>query len=437
MSAKASRRLRTALVVVLVLAALYVAYRYTLHRMVESKLDDIRQQGYPITLAELDKWYPQPPPGENAADIYLQVFKLFSPEQPSDTNLPVVGYAKLPHGAEPMTDQMKQAIANYLAKRANALRLLHQAAAMNRCRYDSGSQVGSMVHGSEIRQAIRVLYLEAILYAENQEPAKSADSIISAMGVAESFADEPRIIPLLLRGGCDGLVLGAFEQSLNHVAFNPEQLALLTARFAKADDQESTARALASKWADTEQLFAASVSERLTALTSFPPSADRVRLDSLFLYEYGGVKEFDHLRSIELISKYVAAARQPLPERLKISQALKQEAEQFAGVLVYSRNLVPDLSFVIAHDAERIAYIRLLLAALAVEKYRLVAGVLPEKISDLAPVEVPSDPFDGKPLRYEKLSKGYVVYSVGEDGVDNGGTEGFGPGTDITFTVER
>ena len=72
MSAKASRRLRTALVVVLVLGALYIAYRYTLHRMVEAKLDEIRQQGYPVTLAELDKWYPQPPPGENAAEVYLR-----------------------------------------------------------------------------------------------------------------------------------------------------------------------------------------------------------------------------------------------------------------------------------------------------------------------------------------------------------------------------
>jgi hypothetical protein len=209
------------------------------------------------------------------------------------------------------------------------------------------------------------------------------------------------------------------------------------AQFAQAEDPGATARALASKWADIEQLFATSVGERLTALTSFPPAADRVRLDSLFLYEYGGVKELDHLRSIELISKYVTAAKLPFPERLTTAQRLKQQAEQSAGVLVYSRNHVSFLSDVIAHDAERIAYIRLLVAALAVEKYRLVAGVLPEKISDLDPADVPSDPFDGQPLRYKKLAKGYVMYSVGKDGVDNGGTEGFGPGTDITFTVER
>jgi hypothetical protein len=97
MSAKASRRLRNALFVVLVLAGLYAAYRYTLHRMVEAKLDEIRKQGYPVTLAELDKWYPQPQPGENAADIYTQAFAHFvNVDKKKSELLPVVGLAQLP-----------------------------------------------------------------------------------------------------------------------------------------------------------------------------------------------------------------------------------------------------------------------------------------------------------------------------------------------------
>jgi hypothetical protein len=57
---------------------------------------------------------------------------------------------------------------------------------------------------------------------------------------------------------------------------------------------------------------------------------------------------------------------------------------------------------------------------------------------------VPLDPFDGAPLRYKPLVKGYVVYSIGPDGHDDGGKE---PPIrrrdteqvpeDITITVER
>jgi hypothetical protein len=84
--------------------------------------------------------------------------------------------------------------------------------------------------------------------------------------------------------------------------------------------------------------------------------------------------------------------------------------------------------------------------AIAVERYRLANGRLPNQLRDLTPTflpAVPADPFDGKPLRYKPLAKGYVVYSVGEDREDNGGTEknakgqSYVPGTDITFIVER
>jgi len=57
---------------------------------------------------------------------------------------------------------------------------------------------------------------------------------------------------------------------------------------------------------------------------------------------------------------------------------------------------------------------------------------------------MPLDPFDGAPLRYKPLAKGYVVYSIGPDGHDDGGKEppirrrGTEPvPEDITITVER
>jgi hypothetical protein len=78
---------------------------------------------------------------------------------------------------------------------------------------------------------------------------------------------------------------------------------------------------------------------------------------------------------------------------------------------------------------------------IAVERYRNARGGIPEKLSDLVPAylpAVPLDPWDGKPLRYKKLDKGYVIYSVGSDRKDDGGSadpeRGF---KDITFRVAR
>ena len=66
-------------------------------------------------------------------------------------------------------------------------------------------------------------------------------------------------------------------------------------------------------------------------------------------------------------------------------------------------------------------------------------------LSDLVPTfleEVPTDPFDGIPLRYKQLIKGYLLYSIGEDGVDDGGVRNKDRDEaeverDIRFKVER
>ena len=55
---------------------------------------------------------------------------------------------------------------------------------------------------------------------------------------------------------------------------------------------------------------------------------------------------------------------------------------------------------------------------------------------------VPLDLFDGQPLRYRKLPKGYAVYSIGRDLTDDGGKEASvdpkpDDRYDVTFTVER
>ncbi len=83
------------------------------------------------------------------------------------------------------------------------------------------------------------------------------------------------------------------------------------------------------------------------------------------------------------------------------------------------------------------------IVALVVERYRLQNGSWPELLSVLVPKflpAVPLDPIDGKPLRYRRLVDGVVIYSVGSDGIDNGGNiELAGPlmraGTDAGFRL--
>jgi hypothetical protein len=84
--------------------------------------------------------------------------------------------------------------------------------------------------------------------------------------------------------------------------------------------------------------------------------------------------------------------------------------------------------------------------ALAVERWRLAhEGRLPENLAELVPSylpAVPADPFGDQPIRFKHLPQGFVVYSVGLDGTDNGGKEKPDDATDdngydVTFTIGR
>jgi hypothetical protein len=80
--------------------------------------------------------------------------------------------------------------------------------------------------------------------------------------------------------------------------------------------------------------------------------------------------------------------------------------------------------------------------ALAAERYRLAEHYWPERIDTLVPrylSEVPSDPFDGQPLRLRRRTDGLVVYSIGPDQKDDGGNldrkNSPQPGMDVGFQL--
>jgi hypothetical protein len=69
---------------------------------------------------------------------------------------------------------------------------------------------------------------------------------------------------------------------------------------------------------------------------------------------------------------------------------------------------------------------QLLALELAIRAFQIEHGELPERLEMLTPEILPQppvDPFDpsGRPLRYVRTADGYVAYSVGFDGKDNGG----------------
>jgi hypothetical protein len=87
------------------------------------------------------------------------------------------------------------------------------------------------------------------------------------------------------------------------------------------------------------------------------------------------------------------------------------------------------------------AMLRSAVAAVAAERYRRTHGAWPASMAVLVPerlAKVPTDPFDGQPLRLARFVAGIVIYSVGPDRSDNGGQVDLNPGrpsSDLGFRL--
>ena len=76
--------------------------------------------------------------------------------------------------------------------------------------------------------------------------------------------------------------------------------------------------------------------------------------------------------------------------------------------------------------------------ACALERHRLAHGEFPETLADLVPAflkDVPRDLIRGQPLVYRRLEdQSFLLYSVGWDGVDNGGQPATDPDASPDFS---
>src|SRR6266496_3145751 len=153
--------------------------------------------------------------------------------------------------------------------------------------------------------------------------------------------------------------------------------------------------------------------------TGNPDQAARSVRTGFGVMQSVGFMDPDRRLMLATLKEAIELARQETPESLRKTEALFVEvqtnATRFPPKLL-SAMMLPALQKVLSRYATYEARRRAGLIAIAVERHRLDhGGSVPEKLDDLVPAQapaIPSDPFDGQNLRFRKLARGYVVYSI-------------------------
>ena len=401
----------------------------------DPRLAAIRQAGYPVTLSELNPYYPAVPDDQNAALVYQRAFlaELFTKNVAND----LTSNVNIRRG-EQLPGEIRSELAAALATHAAACRLLYSATNLPGSRYPIDMRAGYMTllpHLAKVKQTAALLSLEGLSHASAGESNQAYAAFNAALHAADSLRQEPILISFLVRLACAKLVAKRLEESLNLVGFQDSQLHSLRQRFAAAKDQPWPARALAGERAFGLSFFI----DRQIQRTVIRPNQTIGGLPSGFpgnlaltAYRVSGLMAKDEEFYLDSMGRSVALAQLRAHERIQAGPAPSMITSN--RLLVFSRLLLPALQQALSRADEHSARMRVVETALGVERFRLThSGALPDRLTELVPEclqAVPLDPYDSQPLRYKKLPHGYVVYSIGPDRHDDGGAEppGLGQG---------
>ncbi|PWU20139.1 MAG: hypothetical protein C5B50_04790 [Verrucomicrobia bacterium] len=416
----------------------------------------LRAAGLPASGAELNVWRHPVPELENGALVLTQAFSLLRTFPDSRSN--EIAKPNLINRTNEWSEATHELMAAYVRMNAPAITKAHEALLLPHFYYPVDFSYGPdtvLPHLVGLKKISLVAGLDAVLQAEQGRADEWPSNVELHLKLAASLEDEPSLISFLVRNAILRMAVNASERSLNLATPSADVCSKLQNAFSFAARTNLLPLAFTGERAMMIPVFRLSWSEIHSR-----PSNDESGFQVMKPLQYSGKpwfplwlsglfeRDLDHF--LKEMDQTIALASLPLPERLGLTNHLIvacNAAPRIMGHIGFTSMLLQSFASVIVRDASTHARIELTVVALGVERFRHERGHLPDHLAELTPHfldAVPRDPFDGAPLRYKRMVKGYIIYSIGSDGHDDGGREPpagkkiAGSGNyDITFTVKH
>jgi hypothetical protein len=443
-------------VILLTMVVSFTIWRWRLHREINTRIDRIQKAGFPVNWVELSKWPSQVAESENAALIYTNAIGHLH------TNSVMDNYRfMLPPRGEPLSNEMRSVATSAVRTNQEALEIAYTASKLSKSRYPLEYADGpnmNVAHLAGLKRIVKLLDCQAVFLAETRDADGAARAIESSLNVARSLDNEPILISQLTASGLLTISCGSLERVLCRIPLSDEWLSKLSGKLNSVEATNRFLTGLIGERAFDGEIIRLAQDDVRQMITIANRGAgdeektDMPRRNPGIGWRFLGFFERDRnffLRAME--TNILVAATMPPASLSLTNEADRLDAQARGGYYIFSSLLLPGLSHTVIRDASTRATLRVALTAVAVERWRLAhSAEIPDSLETLVPAilpSIPTDPFDGQPLRFKRLARGYVIYSVGPDRQDDGGRER--PQRfvkvpteqrnryDITFTVER
>ncbi|HOC68335.1 MAG TPA: hypothetical protein PKO23_05965 [Candidatus Hydrogenedentes bacterium] len=474
------RQRRILLIAGVVLLCPFVVFftaKYYSDRHYAARLEAIRAEGGPATLEELIRWKKRPPvpddlqegepgtdepsgedppitpegspentsetPERTSAGLQTQVSEGLEALYKGPDEEEVMDILVRLHKEGIISPEDQEKLRVHLEKYGDLLELLHEAALLPPGGYSLDYSKGfemELPHLAKTRCAVRLLQAAATYAALVGDVDGAFHALTTAMAIPRPLQQEDLLISFLVRKACSDIALATLAETLGRITYTDAQLSHFQRFFASEYDPEALANAFITERVFGFEAFndpARFMNARINWLEEVLPGASLTVVRTANAFGWFTQDRDYYLDSME---RLIQAARMPYAEARNAFPDL--EAGGGSVLTSLSDILLPALGRVIEANAAYETRLDQGAVAAAIERYRVAQGAPPDHLEALVPGyldKVPPDPYDEQPLRYRREGEGYVIYSIGDNLADEGGTESPRSSRegDLVFRVHR
>ena len=333
-------------------------------------------------------------------------------------------------------------------------------------------------HLAPMKQGIQTLSYSAMTDLHHGKTARAAHTVRSMIALSEGFRDEPLGISQLVRAAMMQIPISTTWELSQAPDVSDTDLKAIQADFDRVDFRKSLEQSLVMERAmgnmmirqfrEKGRIFGQGATPAMggtpvTTISGWDRFEERAKQvlsprelqknlselvwQSALSYE----DEMRHLKAVAVVIDGVRASSNrcyfevvaETRAKMNALTGVKHEEEEdgllFCGVgedsLSNFRTTITDVGWaysIFKKVGQTETFRSLVATAIALNRYKLRHGEFPDELAKLTPdflVKPARDPVDGQLLRYRREADGrFTLYSVGEDGVDNGGDPSPGPG---------
>jgi hypothetical protein len=227
---------------------------------------------------------------------------------------------------------------------------------------------------------------------------------VDLLKLARLHESNPTLVSYLVTIAVRGVATHAVNQALRSGPVSTEVRAALDAELARADDPQSFIKAL--------------VTERAVALEAMGPMNSQV--PPLVVAWLGWPVKQQYMGAYDLLDVVIVEAQQPWQQfrRATVSGNLNSAPRGTLGELLW-----PGLRAGVEARTRDLAQIRALRILNSLQRFGEAQGREASGLAELGlPGEAIVDPYSGQPILLKRTGGGWIVYSVGQNGRDDGGT---------------